>query len=1019
MERPHPDAERRLAEVLGLSIPQRVSCGRRSHQARPATGNLPSSGTFWIGICGPFAMTRNGMEVRALPEAQRAVLALLALAAGSAVPAGTLIAALWPADSPASARAIVQTYISRLRAWLEAGGDDRSLITRDGSGYRLHLSPEQLDLLAFRQIASRAREAPDSETACDFYEQAMDLWRGDPLADVSALHGHPAVTALADERVVVALEYAPQAVAAGRHAAVLPHLKRVAVSSPLDERLHAALMIALAGSGQQAESLRVYEDLRHRLDDELGVLPGEELRHAHQKVLRQQVSHHRPADTWREVHQLPAAPVDFTGRTAERDALIHSIIASSDRHGVPVAVVSGQPGVGKTTLALYIAHAISELFPDGQLWAQLAGASARPRDPAEILGEMLRALGVPGPAIPDDQSARSAALRSALAGRKVLILADDAASTEQVMPLLPGTPGCALIVTSRIRLHGLAGSTHVPLDVFATNEAIQFLSRLASHERVTADPAAATRLAQSCGGLPLALRIVGSRLASQPQWPLSVMTRKLTRDENRLRELEAGTMSVRASIDSSYLTLLERDRLAFRRLALLGPNDFAGWVIGVLLGEPAADDVLDNLASRSLITPAGIDGTGEPRYRLHDLLRDYATEQLAKDPSSDTDSASERLLRAWLQLAQRADASLPPEPYFPPAPKDRHASVVAEELASEITRDPIAWFTAERINLLAAVERACDCGHVELARAIVSHHRSFHYLQDRHDEAELMGQRILTTADDSADGVWTRLRFGASLVERGRAAEAFPVLESCVAAAERLADHDPELLAFALYWRSSSWWDQDFYRQARADAERGIAVARYNRLRLAEIHNLRRLGGIAAFQGMDQEGVDAAEQAAAIASELFSASVHDLTAILNLAVVYTRVGRHERAAETSARAIELSRELGCIREEAISHGVLGDAYRGLGKFQVSIAALKHALQLLRAHHADRHTALCLLKLGYGYEGAGQFAEASRYLELARDLFNELTLEHRAELAQQALERCQEAYQDRNTLMLRN
>lgn len=1004
MERPHSDAERRLAEVLGLSIPERVSRGNRSRRACPATGNVPSSGTFWIGICGPFAMTRNGMEVRALPEAQRTVLALLALAAGSAVPAETLIAALWPADPPASARAIVHTYISRLRAWLETDDDDRSLITRDGSGYRLHLSPEQLDLLVFRQIVSRAREAPDAETACDFYEQAMDLWRGDPLADVSTLHGHPAVTALADEHVVVTLEYAERA-AAGRQAAVLPHLKRLAVSSPLDERLHAALMIALAGSGQQAESLRVYEDLRHRLDEELGVLPGEELRHAHQKVLRQQVSHHRPADTWREVHQLPAAPVDFTGRTAERDALIHSIITAADRPGVPVAVVSGQPGVGKTTLALYIAHAISELFPDGQLWAQLAGASARPRDPAEILGEMLRALGVPGPAIPDDQSARSAALRSALAGRKVLILADDAASTEQVMPLLPGTPGCALIVTSRVRLHGLPGATHVPLDVFATNEAIQFLSRLASHERVTADPAAATRLAQSCGGLPLALRIVGSRLAAQPQWPLSVMARKLTRDENRLRELEAGTMSVRASIDLSYLALPERDRLAFRRLALLGSNDFAGWVVGVLLGEPAADDVLDNLASRSLITSAGIDDTGEPRYRLHDLLRDYAAEQLAKDPPSDTESAGEGLLHAWLQLAQRADAAFPSAPYLAKAEPSLRPSVVPAGQAQEVTADSLAWFTSEQGNLESAIRRACEAGLLDFARDLATSIYSFHFLSCRYDAIERIWTRIGQLAQSQgamAEGANASLRSAAARARRGRSAEAARLLDVCIEQF-RVAEAQ-ESAAFARYWRALCAWDLDDFSAARHHAERGLLEARQARSRYAELTNIRMVGLSLALEGEYTAAVEACEGAVKLASELGS-ELYSLVAVHSLALACCHAGQHERALKFSERALALSRRLGVAHDEVSALGVMSDSYLGLRRFDDAVGVLLQAWQELGSLQADRHQGLCLLKLGYAYEAMERHSDAIPCLDASLMIFRDLNLPRKIEQAQEALARC--------------
>jgi DNA-binding SARP family transcriptional activator len=557
---------------------------------------------------------------------------LLALAAGSPVPADSIVSGLWPdKDPPATAAGIVQTYISRLRLLFRLNDDHEKFISRDGSGYRLHITPEQLDLLAFRKIVNRAREAKDPEQACDGYEHAMRLWRGEPLADVELLRSHPATVALANEHVTVALEHAESAATADRHQTVLPSLKTLTASNKLDERLHAALMVALAGSGLQGEALRVYEDLRRRLDDELGMLPGDELRRAHQRVLRQEIVPVPRERTWRVVRQLPAAPEDFVGREAERTRVLSAITASDDHLGVPVAVISGQPGSGKTALALHAGHSASPSFPDGQLWVQLAGAAARPRELGEVLGEMLRALGVNGSAIPDHHSERSAALRSVLAGRKILVVADDAASVEQIEPLLPGTPGSAVIATSRVQLHGLPGVRHVPLDVLPADDAVSLLVRLVGAERAAANPAAAARLAEVCGGLPLALCIAGGKLAARPRWPLSAMVRKLTSAQSRLTELAAGNLSVRASIASSYTTLPERHRRVFRHLALLGPADFAAWVVPVLLGEPVPDSVLDELVDRSMVAPVGVDATGEPRYRLPDLLRDYAAEQLAAE----------------------------------------------------------------------------------------------------------------------------------------------------------------------------------------------------------------------------------------------------------------------------------------------------------------------------------------------------------------------------------------------------
>jgi tetratricopeptide (TPR) repeat protein len=485
------------------------------------------------------------------------------------------------------------------------------------------------------------------------------------------------------------------------------------------------------------------------------------------------------------------------------------------------------------------------------------------------------------------------------------------------------------------------------------------------------------------------------------------MVRKLTRSRARLGELEAGELSVRASISSAYTALPERSSRAFRLLALLGPADFAEWVIDAVLGEPGTAGVADDLVRRSLLIPAGVDATGEPRYRLHDLLRDYAAERLAADPAPDTAAAQDRLLQAWLQLARQANANLPPEPYFPPLKQAPPPAVIPEELAADLTANPIAWFTAERINLLAAIEQACDSGQIALARQIAACHGSFHFFQDRYDDAELVWHKVMTHTDDSAAGVWTRLRFAAALIERGKAAEALPVLDACVEDAEGAGDEDPEMLPFALFWRGACAWDLDNYELARADTERGAQLARRVGLRLAELLNLQRAANALAMLRKGGEAVALAERAVAIAVGLGESS-YELSAIHELAHICVWAGLHGRAARTCLRAIELSRELGSIRHEALAQGVLADAHHGLGDYDNAIRSLLHALPILRAHHARRHVALCLAKLGYAHEALQRYPEAIGYLSQAVDMFGELRLAGRAESAQQALDRCQQA-----------
>jgi DNA-binding SARP family transcriptional activator len=689
-----------------------------------------------LGVLGPLAVSGEGAAVSDLTGAPAALLGLLALHPNENVPRHSIVDALWGERPPRSAIGIVHTYVSRLRSVLGSAQDpDGEFLVRDRIGYRLILADGQLDLLLFRRLVQNARAARATgniEQACGDLQQALGIWRGEPLADIGLLHDHPAVIALAEERTAATVEYADAASGAGWHDRTLPHLRVLASRDPLDEAVHARLVIALAGAGRQAEALRTYQELQRRLDEELGMLPGTVLRAAHAKVLHQQIPAHAgsagpdsTAQPWVPVFHLPAAPADFTGRAAECERLITVLSPAADQPGVPLVTISGLPGAGKTSLALYAAHKVRAQFPDGQLWVQLSGASACPREAGEVLGELLRALGVYESAIPDDHSERAVCYRSRLAGRRVLIVADDAATAAQVRPLIPGTAGCALLVTSRARLEALEAAHLMPLDVMTPDEAVSLLARIIGSRRAAAEPRAASELVHACGTLPLAVRIAATKLAARPSWPLAAMVRRITGHSGRLRELGTGDMSVRASIASSYKSLPDHPRRAFRLLARLGPADFAEWVVAALLDEQDAADVIDELVGRSLLTPLGTDSTGEPRYRLHDLLREYAAERLDDQPDNGQNDALGRLFDSWLQLAMLAADRLPPGPGFPRPVGQPRPSVVPGATAQRLTADPVAWFTTERANLRAAVKQACDTGRLDFAHRLASHQSAY------------------------------------------------------------------------------------------------------------------------------------------------------------------------------------------------------------------------------------------------------------------------------------------------------
>jgi DNA-binding SARP family transcriptional activator len=535
-------------------------------------------------VLGPLTAWRDGEPVKLGPSRQRAVLGLAAVHHGIALHRDVIIDALWGEHPPASAVHMVQSYVSRLRRALRAGPGAAPgtgyLLEPAGAGYRFRPGPG-FDLADFGAAAGTARTAlagGDAAAACDYYEQALALWRGEPLADTGILRSHPAVLSLGQRRSTLILDYAGAACALGEPERVLPLLNGVAAADPFDERVHARLMIVLACAGRQAAALSVYDSLRHRLDAELGVRPGAELRDTHARVLRQEIpaplnrdggsadgvrptgapAHRllepvavlqdepaagpvgagpagpgpagaRPAAALVVVpRQLPAAARHFTGRVAELGTLTGLRAELGQCAAGPVvAVIGGAAGVGKTTLALHWAHQASEAFPDGQLYVDLHGSS--PAEPGPVstnvaIREFLGALGVPAALLPYGAQPQAGLYRSLLAGKRMLVLLDDARDSAQVAPLLPGTPGCMVIITSRWQLTELvaSGCAHpLTVDPLSAAEARQLLTQRIGAARVAAEPAAVTELIDLCARLPMALAITATRAAAAPGLPLA------------------------------------------------------------------------------------------------------------------------------------------------------------------------------------------------------------------------------------------------------------------------------------------------------------------------------------------------------------------------------------------------------------------------------------------------------------------------------------------------------------------
>src|SRR5580704_12084281 len=617
----------------------------------PAWPATAMAAGVWLGVLGSLAARRDGLPAGAVAGRQRAILGLLAVHPGRALHRETIIDAVWGSQPPPSAVAMVQTHVSQLRRLL-----GQRVVTSDGTSYRLDLTAADLDSLEFARLADEARNAAAAgkpAAACRLYEQALHLWRGEPLADVVILHGHPAVTALAQQRAAVTLEHAAAAAAAGCPERAVTQLRELTAREPLDERAHARLMLTLAACGQQAAALSVFDRLRRRLDEELGISPSAELAQVHLHILRGQIAAAggRSAEASRVStpdlvpRLLPASTAHFTGRASELSMLTGLLEQATAAPGTAtICAISGMGGVGKTALALRWAHQVTGAFPHGQLYVNLRGfgPSDGPAPPGEALIGFLGALGVPPERIPAGMPAQTGLLRSLLAGRRILVVLDNARDEEQVRPLLPASPGCLVIVTSRSQLAGLAaaeGASLLRLDLLTDAEARALLAARLGPQRASAEPDAVTEIAVRCGRLPLALAAAAARAATYPHFPLASLAAELRDVRGRLDHLDSGdpAVSLRTVFSWSVRQLSPPAARMFRLLSRCPGSDVTVPAAASVAGtdQPGARRLLRELVRCHLLA--------EPRpgrYAFHGLLRAYAAEQAAAGPRPDQDDSA-------------------------------------------------------------------------------------------------------------------------------------------------------------------------------------------------------------------------------------------------------------------------------------------------------------------------------------------------------------------------------------------
>ncbi|MEU4224852.1 BTAD domain-containing putative transcriptional regulator [Nonomuraea sp. NPDC026600] len=928
----------------------------------------------------------------------RALLAALLLAAGKVVSSERLVDVLWGDDPPKSAHALVQTYVYGLRRTLAEGGGSEVIETRL-SGYAALFQPGRLDVESFEQLVADGRlhaADGDHERAAESLRAALSLWRGSALGGIGhVLRGEAA--RLDETRLLVLEERLDAELALGRQAEAVGELTELVRAHPARERPRAQLMKALYRLGRQADALTVYHEGRQALADELGVNPGTELQDRYEAVLRADpaldsappASPPRRSGPGAVPAHLPRGVADFTGREKPLAELAALLGAASDT--LTVCVISGKGGVGKSTLAVKVAHQVTPAYPDGQLYADLRGGTGSPAPALEVLGRFLRALGLPPAAIPETVPECVDAYRSAVSGKRLLVVLDDAGTEQQVRPLLPGSPTCAVLITARRRLAGLDGVRVNDLDVFDTEAGVDLLARIAGSARVHDEHEAAERIVRLCGHLPLALRTAGARLAARPHWPLATLALRLADERRRLDELTAGDLEVRASVGLSYRGLDDAAKRAFRLLGLLGVPDFASWVMAALLDVPeaVAEGVVDRLLDAQLLDHVAVDAVGQTRYRLHDLLRVYAAERAEmEDPPEERAAAVTRVLGGWLWLITRAAAARP-SGALALRPEYTTARPVDADIPDEAAGD---WFNAESPALVVAVERAAAMNlhevACEVAAALCS---SSFWLDARFEEWRRTHEAALEAARRAGDPLaeatllvglgQLRYRQDRYPEAHGFFRQALPLLRAggdshgqavAITGIGTTCREQGDLAESLVHLRQAG----DTFRELGDDA----GIGHVNRL----------AGSVLLEQGEFATAHALLDDALAAFRRLGSGRGEGLT-LRSIGLVHRAVGELDQAEALSARAVVLLREAGDPLMAAYAVQALAKTRIRLGGDTGILPELLDALRVCERHGDRFGVALVERTVGELHLARGRYALAEEHLCRAAEAWDRLDL----------------------------
>jgi DNA-binding SARP family transcriptional activator/tetratricopeptide (TPR) repeat protein len=917
-------------------------------------------------LLGRLRAFRSGEQLMLGGPRQQAVLAALLVRAGQVVSHDELVDAVWGPDPPATAANVVHAYVARLRKTLEPGRVSRApgqVLASAGRGYLLQVPEGSLDLHVARRHLKRARRARadgDLPACAAALDAALALWRGTPLSGIPGPLAEIERTRLAELRLAALEDRAEALLRLGRSADLIGEVLALAAEHPFRERLAGLVMRTLYQADRQAEALAFYQRTRRLLVDELGIEPGPELRRLHDDILKGRgatlngkpgvdvLGHGAAASTPR---QLPPAVWHFSGRKAELAALADVARKSGGPGGaVVISAIGGTAGIGKTTLAVRFAHEIAGRFGDGQLYANLCGFGPCPRpvSASEVIRGFLDALGVPPERIPPNLDAQVGLYRSLLADKRMLVVLDNARDEEQVRPLLPGSAGCLVIVTSRSLLTGLAaanGAHVLILDVLSEDEAREMMAVRLGAERASAEADAVRELIGLCARLPLALSVAAARAAARPLLPLGALVADLREARSRLDVLDSGdsATSVRAVFSWSYRTLSPSAARMFRMLGIHPGPDVTVPAAASLAAVPAgpARAALGELTRAHLVTEHA-----PGRFACHDLLRTYAAEQARTDDETVRRAAVHRLLDHYLHTAHAAALLLHPgrEPLTltGPQPGVRPEHAAGHEQA-------LAWYQAEYPVLLAAVSLA---------------------YQERFDT-------------HAWQLPWSMVTF---LYRRGHWHQWAATQHMALAAAQRLGDVTGQARAHLDLGYIGAVTCQ--YDDASTHLRHALRLFGLlgDRAGQARVHNALAM----AFESQRRyrEALGQAEESLALYRNAGNPAAQ-ANALTDVAWLHALTGQHERALDEGTHALRLQRQLGNRHGEAAAWETIGYARHKLGHHAQGAECYQKALALRRELGDRHHQAHILVGLGDTQEAADNTQAACDAWQQALTILDDL------------------------------